>query len=98
MAKRLYNLLQKYQQLSGQQINFQKSLILFPKLVPFEISAQVVRILSWNKVDQMLGKYLDIPCLISKSKKQVFSFISDRIDKKVRVGKTNAYPRLGRKS
>nr|XP_027082466.1 uncharacterized protein LOC113704793 [Coffea arabica] len=81
-AGKLMKVLKVYEEAMGQLINLEKSSVFFSKntdqIVRNEF-CQAVR--SIQQVGQ--GKYLGLPMIITRSKKQVFGFIKNSIDKKL---------------
>lgn len=74
----LKNILHKYEVASGQKINQDKSAITFSKKTHKDIKERVKRDLKIHKEGGQ-GKYLGLPELFSRKKKDLFSLIVDRI-------------------
>lgn len=70
-----------YGQASGQQINFQKSSISFGVAVETEVKEEIKQILNIHQGGA--GSYLGLPELFSGSKKELLTFISDKLMKRV---------------
>lgn len=81
-ARVLVDILQKYEGLSGQQINFDKSELFFNKGLKGGHKAAVQAVLGITGVEWH-GKYLGLPTLIGKSKKVLFASIKDRVWEKL---------------
>lgn len=78
------SILQTYERLSGQMINFGKSDIVFsPNTCAVERS-QICEILGVNEKPRP-GKYLGMPMFVGRSKREAFEFISDRIQGKLQA-------------
>jgi len=75
---KLQEILQKYERASGQQISKEKSAITFSSRTQQEIKDQAKRILGIQKEGGQ-GKYLGLPELFGRKKKDLFSLIIDRI-------------------
>lgn len=74
----LLDILQKYEQASGQKINPQKSLISFSSKTPVEIKERVKLQLGIDK-EGGVGKYLGLPEHFGRKKKDLFASIVDKI-------------------
>lgn len=83
-TKVLKEILEKYVKVSRQQINNQKSIISFAQPVSNSQQQPISNMLGMPAMVQMQAKCLGNPCLIGKSKKQVFGYIKDYIIKKVK--------------
>jgi exonuclease III len=77
-TNKVKSIISKYQQASGQLVNYNKSELLFSKKVPQEMKLNIQQILPMNIVDHY-SKYLGQPTFIGRSKKQVFNFIQDKV-------------------
>lgn len=74
----LRSILQTYEMLSGQAINFQKSGIFFSANVRTDKQMEIKeRIGVLNDLSE--GRYLGLPSLVGGSRKRVFSFLKDRL-------------------
>ncbi|XP_019179273.1 PREDICTED: uncharacterized protein LOC109174494 [Ipomoea nil] len=78
--------LKRYEELSGQKVNYHKSNIRFSKNTREEDREMVAECL---QVDQApnFGKYLGLPSFIGRNKRVVFSYIEDKV--KQRIGSWN---------
>ncbi|CAA7020953.1 unnamed protein product [Microthlaspi erraticum] len=74
----LIKIINTYGQASGQQLNTAKSSVFFGNKVPNDLRTELKRTLGISR-DGGMGIYLGLPEKISGSKKQVFSFIQDRL-------------------
>lgn len=80
-CKALKRILEKYGKASGQLINTQKSSISFGKLTPQDQKQNVRHILGIEK-EGGVGKYLGLPELFGRKKKDLFTSIVDKIRQK----------------
>lgn len=74
----LLNILQRYEMASGQKINTQKSAVTFSSKTNREVKDRVKLQLKIEK-EGGLGKYMGLPELFGRKKKDLFSMIVDRI-------------------
>ncbi|MCH84159.1 ribonuclease H protein, partial [Trifolium medium] len=88
-------LISTYQQASGQLVNYHKSELIFSKKVNHSIKMAIHQILPMPMVDHF-SKYLGQPTVIGRSKKQAFSFIQDKIWKKLKGWKEKNLSFAGR--
>lgn len=88
-------ILRKYERLSGQMINFNKSSVIFS---PNTGEIDRVRVCEQLQVKETKspGKYLGMPMCVGKSKSEVFGFLNDRIEHKLQ-GWCNKYLSKGGK-
>ena len=75
-------ILQVYAKASGQRINMEKSLVYFSNNTPNIIKDWTKRILGVKEVERF-EKYLGLPTLIRRVKYQTFSYLKDRVWKKL---------------
>ncbi|CAA7014604.1 unnamed protein product [Microthlaspi erraticum] len=78
----LMRIIESYGQASGQQLNASKSSVFFGKNVPPDLRNELKQALGITTEGGM-GTYLGLPENISGSKKKVFTFIHDRLSKRV---------------
>ncbi|KAL0340223.1 UNVERIFIED_CONTAM: hypothetical protein Sradi_4539100 [Sesamum radiatum] len=71
-----------YKRMLGQQINLHKLDILLSAGIPLETRFPVVALLEVQEVEKF-DKYLDLPIVVGRSKKDVFQIIRDRVWQKV---------------
>ncbi|KAA3486628.1 reverse transcriptase [Gossypium australe] len=69
--------IQEYEKISGQLVNFDKSLIYFSGNVDLETQQQVGRIL-WVRISNNPEKYLGLPTMVGRRKKHAFVDIKER--------------------
>ncbi|XP_021593063.1 uncharacterized protein LOC110600514 [Manihot esculenta] len=93
-ASQVISLLAVYEKASGQSINFDKSAIMFSPCIRDDICIAVSTILN---IHQPLGTstYLGLPSLVGRSKKQIFSFLKDRIWKRINSWNNRFLSRAG---
>ena len=94
--RELVNILQKYEEASGQEINADKSFVFFSQYADEETRREVKEILG-PLLHAQLKKYLGLPSLIGRSKKQVFNEVKERVGKKLMGWKENMPSIGGRK-
>jgi hypothetical protein len=88
-------LINSYQQASGQLVNYNKSEIIFSKKVDHNIKEEIKNILPMQEVNHF-SKYLGQPTFIGRAKSQVFSYILDRVGKKLKGWKEKNLSFAGR--
>jgi hypothetical protein len=88
-------LINSYQQASGQLVNYNKSEIIFSKKVDHNIKEEIKNILPMQEVNHF-SKYLGQPTYIGRAKSQVFSYILDRVGKKLKGWKEKNLSFAGR--
>lgn len=89
-------LIQKYEGASGQRINLDKMEITVSSNVSQEKKMDLSRCLGVKAVETHT-KYLGLPTLIGKSKRQVFTRIIDRVVKKLKDWKEKSLFQAGKK-
>ncbi|XP_045822393.1 uncharacterized protein LOC123915300 [Trifolium pratense] len=94
-AEAMKNILNTYDAASGQSINFQKSEIFCSRNVSGDIQNSVATCLGVHAV-LGTGKYLGLPSMIGRSKKSIFSFIKDRVWKKINSWSSKTLSKAGR--
>lgn len=77
----LLSILNQYEKLSGQRINFLKSTVTFSTRTAPEVKARVKQTLS-IEAEGGIGKYFGLPELFGRKKRNIFSSIVDRIRQK----------------
>lgn len=94
-AEIVKGLLNTYETLSGQSVNFQKSGIHFSSNVHQRVRTELSNILgvSNNLHD---SKYIGLPSLVGRSKKKVFGFIKDKLWKRVQSWRPKSISQAGK--
>lgn len=94
-AEIIKGLLNTYETLSGQSVNFQKSGIHFSSNVQQRVRNELSNILgvSNNFHD---SKYLGLPSLVGRSKKKVFGFIKEKLWKRVQSWRPKSISQAGK--
>lgn len=80
-------MLNKYEKLSGQSVNFQKSGVFFSTNVSHPKRNELPAILEVSN-DLSTSKYLGLPSLVGRSKKRVFGFVKDKVWRKIQGWKS----------
>ena len=78
----LKQILQTYEEASGQKINTEKSSIFFSPNTSQEVKDEIFDTLGLMQ-DSRHTRYLGLPFFIGRSKKQVFSILKERIGQKL---------------
>lgn len=94
-ANAIKEVLNRYETLSGQAVNYQKSAIFFSSNVRRDKQTEIKNILQVQR-DLGSSKYLGLPSLIGKSKKTVFSYLKDKVWEKVNNWNTKLLSRAGK--
>lgn len=81
-ARVMKAIIQRYERLSGQPINFNKSTITFSPNTSDESRKEVCEILEVVEVSKP-RKYLWLPMTVGRKKNEIFSFLSDRVRQKL---------------
>ncbi|XP_027086733.2 uncharacterized protein [Coffea arabica] len=77
-ARHIQDILQLYKEASGQEINLEKSAVVFSSNTDFSTRQDITQFLNIKEVVAH-EKYLGLPTIIRRSKREVFSSIKDRI-------------------
>ncbi|XP_058723191.1 uncharacterized protein LOC131594996 [Vicia villosa] len=94
-ARKLLDILHQYQTASGQIVNFEKSEASFSSNVSNADKANIQNIMRVNTV-QRHTKYLGIPLIFGRSKKDIFKLVVDRVQKKVKGWKEKVLSKVGK--
>lgn len=81
--------------MSGQKINCSKSSVIFSPCIENDKRRRVCEILGVTEVFDP-GKYLGLPMRIGKKNNEVFSFLNDRVSKKLQGWGTKAISKAGK--
>ncbi|XP_024196346.1 uncharacterized mitochondrial protein AtMg01250-like [Rosa chinensis] len=79
---RIRNVLNLYERAYGQQVNLQKSNVVFSGSVLPHLRDAMAQVLGVQVVDKH-NKYLGIPTLVGRSKSDTFAYIKDNLSKKL---------------
>ncbi|XP_071923241.1 uncharacterized protein [Coffea arabica] len=94
-AEKLKRILKVYEEATGQLINMDKSSVLFSKNTLPSVKSEVCQAMgSIKQVEQ--GKYLGLPMAITRSKEQVFGFVRNSIDKKLKGWRNKLLSQAGK--
>lgn len=89
------NYLRLYEEASGQQVNFGKSLILFSPNVSEETTRQICNILN-VPVCRNHGKYLGALSLIGCNKAEVFSYVKENAWRRLNNWRNKFFSKAGK--
>jgi hypothetical protein len=96
-ANTIIQVLNKYQLASGQLVSFEKSEVSFSLNVP-DIEKNII----CNKIEVKAmtsnSRYLGLPVIFGRSKKEVFAFVQDMIWKKVKGWKEKCLSKAGKET
>ena len=91
----IFEVLQTYAASSGQCINFEKSSVYFSNNTRREQRDRIKLALVIREVVQF-ESYLGLPTLVGRSKYQTFSFLKDRVWKKIQGWKRQLFSKAGK--
>lgn len=74
----LANLIDQYEKVSGQKVNYDKSSIIFGKRIPQDLRSRIQQIMKINTLGGS-GKYLGLPEQFGRSKVSDFQGIVERV-------------------
>jgi hypothetical protein len=94
-AQCMKRILNDYEKASGQAINYSKSEVYFSRNTPNDIKGIVSGILGVTEV-MGTGKYLGMPSMIGHNKKALFSYLKDRMWKKIQSWSGKHLSKAGR--
>ena len=94
-AQRLLTILKTYETTSGQEIDLSKSEVFFSRNVSGAAQEDLSRIIDVRHV-MGTGKYLGLPSMIGRDKRSDFSFIKDRIWKRINAWRGRALSKAGK--
>ena len=81
-CQNLMAILDLYEAASGQKVNVDKSSIFFTINTPLKLKAEIMEVMGAMQ-DSKHNKYLGLPSIIGKSKKEVFAEIKEKVAKKL---------------
>ncbi|XP_039686978.1 uncharacterized protein [Medicago truncatula] len=96
-AQCIISVLNTYQEASGQIVNLDKSEVSYSRNVhnhEKEIICQRINIKTMNTY----SRYLGLPVIFGRSKKEVFSFVQERVWKKIKGWKEKFFSRAGKET
>jgi hypothetical protein len=96
-AETIMQVLQNYQQASGQLVSLDKSEVSFSRNV-LNIEKEMICNKIEVKVVTFHTRYIGLPVMFGRSKKEVFSFVQDRIWKKLKGWKEKCLSRAGKET
>ncbi|XP_019084213.1 PREDICTED: uncharacterized protein LOC109125888 [Camelina sativa] len=94
-CKKIIDIIRFYGEASGQGINFSKSSIMFGTEVPSHIREKIKYIVGISQEGGM-GTYLGLPEKIHGSKAQVFTFVRDKLHKRVNLWTSKSLSKGGK--
>ena len=94
-AQVINEMLQVYANASGQCINMEKSSVYFSSNTRGNHRDEIVSLLGVKEVERF-GSYLGLPTLVGRAKYQTFSFLKDRVWKKLQGWKGNMLSKAGK--
>jgi hypothetical protein len=94
-ATTILNILATYQKASGQMVNMDKSEASFSRNV-LEADSQFICNMMGAKTVAAQNRYLGLPVVFGRSKKVIFSFVKDRVWKKLKGWKERCLSRAGK--
>jgi hypothetical protein len=84
-----------YEKGSGQKLNLQKTSLFFSRNTSMERRQEILR-LSGLSESHRIDTYLGLPSFVGRSKEQTFSFIKDRVWKKISNWKNSFLSQAGK--
>lgn len=76
------NILHRYENLSGQAVNYNKSSITFSPITLIEDHRKICSALEVREISSP-AKYLGMPMYVGRNKNAVFGFLADRVTQKL---------------
>ncbi|XP_019170974.1 PREDICTED: uncharacterized protein LOC109166477 [Ipomoea nil] len=84
-----------YERMSGQHVNFDKSCVVFSRNTNETVRTQVAAVLSVNQAGD-IGKYLGLPMGVGRNKKEVFSYIEEKLKQRLSGWNKKVLSRAGK--
>ncbi|KAK6121173.1 hypothetical protein DH2020_045094 [Rehmannia glutinosa] len=84
-----------YERISGQLVNLDKSGIYFSRDVDTDTANSILQILGFSRVDTH-GKYLGLPSVIGRNKKEMFGYIKDKIWQRIQNWSKHHFSKAGK--
>lgn len=81
----MVDIINSYCTASGQRVNFSKSSLFFSSNTHVDLQMQLSEVLGVPGCDNP-GKYLGLPTMWGRSKKQALAFVKESVTKKIQVG------------
>lgn len=94
-AVRIRDMLQTYEMASGQAVNLAKSLIYFSPNTPVEFREKICQTFNVRE-NENLGNYLGLPTSIGRNKKEILSFVKDKVWKRIHSWKNRMLSKAGK--
>ena len=94
-AQHLQEILNLYENCSGQTINFDKSAVMFSHNTPRECRTRVLRALNITSI-AWSEKYLGLPVYVGRSRAKTFEYLKERIWKRIQGWKERALSKAGK--
>ncbi|XP_050217745.1 uncharacterized protein LOC126668598 [Mercurialis annua] len=94
-AEVIKSVLGSYESMSGKKVNLHKTSILLSRNVVEELKCGICEVLGVVEVDNH-GKYLGLPSLVGRNKREIFNFIKDKVWHRVKGWSSKALSRGGK--
>ena len=91
----MMDILKVYEEASGQKINRSKTSLFFSKSIPEEVKHGIKVTLGVPEIMQC-KKYLRLPSLVGKRKKESFNYIKEKVWRKLQGWKAKLLSQAGR--
>jgi hypothetical protein len=88
-------ILKTYEEASGQEINMSKSEVFFSRNLSRAAQEDLSRVMGVRHV-LGTGKYLGLPSMVGRRKKETFGYVKDRIWKKINSWRGRALSKAGK--
>lgn len=94
-ANNVLRYLQKYENMSGQTVNFTKSCIMFSQNASQECKDEITATLGIPQAPN-IGKYLGFPIGVGRNKKEIFSYIESKLRQRIGGWRKKILSRAGK--